>query len=154
MKLFASLFLAFSIALGAAVGLSGCSTTGLGSMTSAQGVALGQPIIAGGLALVLENNPKYIPIAQTVGTALSTNSYTDLTTAGVNAAIGAIVTKAGGDAQITSIIEASVDAGLVTYLEAVGESALAKDPNAQAVLQELGAAISQAATTAAANPKN
>ena len=134
--------------------LPGCATTGtLGSMTSAQAVALAQPVMSAGLALVLENNPSYIPIATQVGNALSTSQFTTLTTLGIDATVSAIATKAGASPAETATIEAALSVGLGAYLEAVGESALAKDPNAQTVLQDLGTAITQGATIASANPK-
>jgi hypothetical protein len=133
---------------------TGCATTGtLGSMTSAQAVLIAQPLVSAGLSLVLRNNPSYIPVATKVGTDLSTANWADLTTSGINAVVAASVAKAGGDPATTAILSSALDAGLVAYLEAVGESALAKDPNAQTVLQDLGSAIGTAATIATANPK-
>ena len=147
-------FYSLVAAIYALIALSGCTTsTTLGSMSTTQAIALSTPIVSGGVALVLRNNPKYLTIAQTVGTDLASSDFKDLTTVGVSAAVTAAVTKAGGDAAISSILSATVTAGLATYLEAVGESALAKDPFAQTVLQDLGGAISAGAALAAANPK-
>ena len=140
--------------IAAVFAVAGCATTGsLGSMTSAQAIALAQPVVSGGLALILQNNPSYIPAAQKVGSQLAAGQFSALTTAGVNAGIASIAAQAGATASQTAIITASFDAGLLTYLEAVGESDLQKDPNAVAVLQDLGQAIQGAATIAAANPK-
>lgn len=114
-------------------------------MTSAQAIAIGQPLVTGGLTLVLANNKSYAPIAARVGADLSTANYTDLTVAGINAVVGVSVANAGGTPALAAVVSAALDAGLAGYLEAVGESALKNDPNAQLVLQALGTSISSAA---------
>jgi hypothetical protein len=82
---------------------------------------------------------------------LAASNWNDLTVTGINTAVTAIVTKEGGTPALAAIVSASLDAGLAGYLEAVGESAISADPNAQAVLTALGQAISTGA--AAAVPK-
>lgn len=143
-----------SFALIALVLSTGCSTTGsLGSMTSAQALAIGQPIVSAGLALILRNNPSDIPLATKIGADLTGGNFNDLTLTGINAAIAAICAKEKASPDLTAIVEGAFDSGLAGYLEAVGESALAKDPNAQAVLQALGSAITSGAAIATASPK-
>lgn len=141
---------AYLISLLVLLGTAGCSTM---PITSAQAVAIGGPVVSGGLALVLRNNPSYIVTAQMVGTDLKNANWNDLTLAGVNAVVDASVKKFGGDPTLGAVLKDSFDAGLAAYLEAVGESALAKDPNAIPVLQALGGYIQAGAAIAAANPK-
>lgn len=129
------------------------TSSGCNSVTSAQALTIGEPLVSGGLALILRNNPSYIPIAQKVGADLTAANWSDLTLTGINTAVNAAVSKEGGDSTLAAIITTSVDAGLAGYLEAVGEAALAKDPNAVLILQGLGTGISQGAALAAANPK-
>lgn len=128
----------------------GCGTIGV---TSAQAVAIGQPLVSGGLQLILSNNPSYIPIAQKVGGELATADWTDLTITGINVAVTAAVNKEGGSPALGAILSGAVDAGLAGYLESVGEASLAKDPNAVYVLQALGQAIVTGANAAQAYPK-
>jgi hypothetical protein len=117
----------------------------LPQMTSAQAIQIGQPLVTGGLVLVLQNNPKYVPIATKVGADLASANWTDLTLTGVNSTINAIVVKEGGTAALSTVIQSAVDAGLAGYLDAVAEATLAKDPNAVLVLQALGKSVSTAA---------
>ena len=147
-------FFFFIFLIGAAFGASGCSS-GLFSkpITSAQAIAIGTPLVTGGLDLVLTNNPAYIPIAQKVGADLTAANWSDLTLTGVNSAIALVVAKEHGDSKLAAQITTAIDAGLLGYLNAVNESSLVSDPNAVAVLQALGTAITNAATAAAANPK-
>jgi hypothetical protein len=132
----------------------GCATTGtVGNMTSAQAVAIAQPFVSGGLTLILQNNPTYIPLASQVGADLTSSNFNDLTITGINLVVSKAVAARGGTPALAAILEASVDAGLGAYLENVGEAALANDPNAQTILKDLGAAITTGANAAQANPK-
>lgn len=138
---------------------SGCATfekleASLPTVTSAEAIAIGQPLAAGVMQAVLTNNPKYIPIAQKVGADLAAGNWSSLTLTGINNAIAASVAKWGGDSTLTAIIVAAVDSGLGGYLTAVSEETLSSDPNAVLVLQALGAAIGTGATAATANPKS
>lgn len=135
------------------VALSGCASFNLAPITSAQALAIGDPLASGILQAVLTNNPKYIPIAQKVGGDLAAGSWGTLTLTGINAAIAVSVAKEGGDSTLTAIVTAAVDAGLGGYLEAVAEGSLASDPNAVLVLQALGQAIVTGANAAQAAPK-
>jgi len=132
------------------IGFGGCAGI---TISTNDGIAIAQPLVSGGLALILRNNPSYIPIASKVGADLAALNYSDLTLTGLNAAVNAAVTKEGGDAALGAILASSFDAGLAGYLAAVAESSLSKDPNAQAVLQALGTAITNGASIAQANPK-
>ena len=128
----------------------GCASL---EVTTAQGIAIGQPVATAIDYAVLRNNPTYIPVAQTIGADLASANYSDLTLTGINTLIQATVTKDGGDADLVILIEGGVDSGLAAYLGAVAESSLSSDPNAQAVLQAFGASITQGASLALANPK-
>jgi hypothetical protein len=129
---------------------AGCGTL---AVTDTQAIAIATPLVSGGLALVLRNNPTYLPIALKVGNDLSTANYSDLTLTGINVAVNAAVKKEGGDPILATLLSSALDAGLAGYLEAVGEASLSKDPYAQTVLQALGGAISTGAALAQANPK-
>lgn len=143
-----------TIVLLALCGLSGgCATLSGLKVTTNDGIAIAQPLVSGGLSLILRNNPTYIPVASKVGADLAALNYSDLTLTGINAAVTAAVTKEGGDPALAAILSSGLDAGLAGYLAAVAESSLASDPNAQLVLQALGTAITNGASIAAANPK-
>lgn len=130
---------------------SGCAS--FSPTTSAQAIAIAQPIETGGLELVLQNNPRYNPLAAKIGADLASANYADLSVTGINAIVALAVAKEGGDPSLTAIIDAALDAGVGGYLAAVSEQSLANDPNAVAVIQAFGTGVSNAATWAAANPK-
>lgn len=132
---------------------SGCTYLQGLKISTADGIAIAQPLVSGGIGLILRNNPKDIPIAQRVGADLTSLNYADLTLAGINSAVATVVSKEGGDAALGVILAQGFDAGLAGYLAAVEESSLKADPNAQAVLQALGTAIGTGAAIAQANPK-
>lgn len=125
---------------------SGCSS--LAPITSAQAVAIGQPLVAGGLTLVLQKNPSYVSIAQKVGSDLTSANWADLTLTGINATVRTAVLKEGGSVALAAVISDALDAGLAGYLDAISEATLAKDPNAVLVLQALGSAITAGANAA------
>lgn len=133
--------------------LPGCATLQGLKITTAQGIAIGEPLATAGIGAALRNNPKYIPVAQKVGPDLASQNYTDLSLAGINAAVAAAVAKEGGDADLAALFSAGIDAGVAGYLGAVAESSLANDPNAQLVIQGLGKAVTDGAAWAIANPK-
>lgn len=129
----------------------GCASL---TVTTAQGITIAQPVATAIDYAILRNNPSYIPVAQKVGADLASANYSDLTLTGINTLIQVTVTKEGGSSDLVILVESGIDSGVAAYLGAVAESSLSSDPNAQAVLQALGASITQGATLALANPKS